>query len=282
MKPRPALVIHGGTGTRPARRRVAQIRRHLRTLAAEMYDRLGCESALETVAFAVQRLEDDPLFNAGTGSAIQRDGHVRMSASIMDGARRRFAGVLNIERIRHPIRVAQLLMDDEDRLLAGAGAFRFARSRGCAPWNPITAARHRQWEHRRAEPSYGTVGAVALDGDGRLAAATSTGGKGFERVGRVSDSGLPAGNYATTEVAISCTGHGEDIVEEALAARIAQRVLDGHPLRRAFAHIFRELTTRHRRAGAIGIDRHGRWTWATTLPIVFAVAQSRAGHVESF
>jgi L-asparaginase len=122
------------------------------------------------------------------------------------------------------------------------------------------------------------VGAVALDRDGRLAAATSTGGK----AGRVSDSGVPAGNYANEAAAVSCTGNGEDIMEEALAVRIAQRVSDGAMLRRAFAGTFRELAQRRRRAGAIGLSRSGRYEWATTLPVLFAVAQTPTGQHRSF
>lgn len=128
----------------------------------------------------------------------------------------------------------------------------------------------------------GTIGALALDSAGRLAAATSTGGRGFERVGRVSDSGLPAGTYADGRTAVSCTGHGEDIVDEALAVRIAQRVLDGRALAQAFSATFRELAVRRRRTGAIGLDRLGRYRWSSTLPVLFAMAQTPSGRAASF
>ena len=279
----PVLVIHGGTGRRPDGKRLARLRRSLRAVAEEAYAHLRAHSALESVVFAVQRLEDDPLFNAGTGSVLQRDGTVRMSASVMDGARQRFAAVLNIERVRYPIAVAHALLDEDDRVLAGTGATRFARSHGIPPWDPVTALRRRQWERRLRDPSSrGTVGAVALDRAGRLAAATSTGGKGCERVGRVSDSGLPAGNYANRQAAISCTGLGEDIMDEGLAVRIAQQVSDGSSLARACTRTFRELSARRRYAGAIALDQRGRWVWATTLPTIFAVAQTAARRVESF
>lgn len=278
---RPVIVLHGGTGNRPDRKRLGHIRRRLRAICAQTYELLRDHSALEAVVGAVQHLEDDPLFNAGTGSVLQRDGKARMSAALMDGATMRFAAVLNIERVKNPIRVAELLLHEPDRVLAGVEATRFARARGFPAWNPITQSRLRQWRTRRRD-AHGTVGALALDASGRLAAATSTGGKGFERPGRVSDSGLPVGTYAMREAAISCTGLGEDLIEEGLGIRILQRVCDGVSLSRAFSVTFRELNARQRRAGAIGLDRHGRIAWATTLPLLFAIAQTSMRRLEDF
>lgn len=279
----PVVVIHGGAGSRPTGARSTQLRKSLRAILAASSAYLKTHSALETVAFAVQQLENDPFYNAGTGSMLQSDGVARMSASIMDGAALRFAAVLNIEQTRNPVLVAQTLLAHEDRVLAAEGATRFARANGFARWNPVTPARLRQWQRRlRDTTEQGTVGAVALDRDGRLAAATSTGGKGCERVGRVSDSGLPVGNYADDAVAISCTGIGEHIIEEGLAVRLAQRVADGRSLARAFTSAFRLLKARQRWIGAIGVDRRGRVTWGTTVPAVLAMAQTRAGRAEAF
>lgn len=288
----PALVIHGGTGQRPDRRRIAQIRKSLWAVCDEASRYLHSHSAPDTVVFAVRRLEDDPLFNAGTGSTLQRDGKARMSASVMDGARVRFAAVLNIERVRNPVLVARALLERRDRILAGPGATRFARSLKFPSWNPVTEARKRQWRAclrlseagRQAQRigKFGTVGAVALDREGRLAAATSTGGRGFEWPGRVSDSGLPVGNYANDRVALSCTGLGEEIVDEGLAVRIAQRTADGMSLNRAFGVTFAELRRRHRHAGAIAADRRGRIACATTLPVLFAVSFGPRGRLETF
>ena len=280
----PVLVLHGGTGFRTEQKRVGPLRRNLRAISARAYEHLKTHNALETVSFAVRLLEDDPLFNAGTGSSLQADGRARMSASIMDGRTLRFAAVLNIERVRHPVLVADALLDEEDRVLAGPGATRYARSKRLGSWNPVTALRRRQWQQRRREQTtgYGTVGALALDADGALAAATSTGGKGFERAGRVSDSGMPVGNYANAEVAVSCTGVGEDIVDEALAARLAQRATDGAPLKKAWAVTFGETTVRRRQVGAVGLDRHGQWAWSTTAPLLAAVARTAARWAESY
>jgi L-asparaginase len=262
----PVLVVHGGTGIRSDDKRLGPIRKNLRAISEKVYSHLKSHTALETVSYAVQLLEDDSLFNAGTGSSLQEDGRARMSAAIMDGASRRFASVLNIERVRNPILVADALLDEPDRILTGAGATRYARAKGFGIWNPISAVRLRQWQQRKAgrEGKHGTVGALALDAEGRLAAATSTGGRGFERVGRVSDSGLPAGNYATAEAAVSCTGIGEDIVDEAVAVRVIQRVADGAALAQAVERTFGELRARKRQLGAVALNRQGQWAWDTT------------------
>ena len=281
---RPALVIHGGTGGRPNARRLEAIRHSLRAICEEAYAYLASRSAVEGVACAVRRLEADPLFNAGIGSIVQADGVARMSASIMDGAAMRFAGVVNIERVRHPVDVASALLGEEDRVLAGPGATQFAQASGMplrSSADPVQPMRSpRGTAHDRV--IHETVGAVALDRRGRLAAATSTGGKRGQRVGRVSDSGLPVGNYANAHVAISCTGIGEEIIEEGLAVRIAQRVADGASLSQACVRTFRELRQRRRRMGAIALDRTGCYAVSTTLPILFAVTRLPDQRIEHF
>lgn len=280
----PVLVLHGGTGLKPDNKRLGPIRRNLRAVSAKVHEYLKYHNALESVSYAVRLLEDDPLFNAGTGSTLQEDGRARMSASIMNGATVQFAGVIDIERVRNPVHIADALLDEDDRLLCGLGATRFARAKGFRAWNVVTAQRRRQWMQRVREATTGhsTVGAIALDADGRLAAATSTGGRGFERVGRVSDSGTPAGTYANGEAAVSCTGMGEDIMDEVLAARLVQRVTDGMTVKRAFTATFSEMKLRRRRVAAIGLDRHGQWAWETTAPMLAAVARTSTRWFESY
>jgi L-asparaginase len=121
-----------------------------------------------------------------------------------------------------------------------------------------------------SEAGRGTIGVVVLDNQGRLAAGTSTGGKGFERIGRVSDSAMPAGNYATADAAVSCTGIGEDIIEECLAARIVVRVTDGLSIATAFDRSFQEAAQRQRDLGAIGIDANGTIAWGKTSEVLLA------------
>ena len=262
-------------------KRRERIRRRLRHISEETFRFLQQHSALASVVFAVQRLEDDPLFNAGTGSVLQRDGVARMSASVMDGATLQFAGVLNIERVKNPVLVAQALLPKPDTVLAGTGALRFARFAGFAPWDAVTPQRRRQWR-QALESSQGTVGAVALDREGHLAAATSTGGRAMVEPGRVSDSGMPVGNYANERAAVSCTGHGEAIMSEALAVRLAQQVLDGRSLRTAFSSTFRELTRRRREVAAIGVDRAGRLVWASAVPVLYATGYTKSRRLDTF
>jgi L-asparaginase len=275
------LLIHGGAGSqaRPADRE--DRRRRLRRILEASYAYLQKHSALEAVVEAVRRLEDDPAFNAGTGSLLQADGVARLSASVMDGPSRVFAAALNVEQVRNPVLIARALLDQSEHVLAGEGARRFARSIGLKRWNPVTPARRKQWQARQ-RGRHGTVGAVARDAQGRLAAATSTGGRGFERPGRVSDSGTPAGNYAIPDAAVSCTGDGEHILDEGLAVRIAQRVADGAPLAEAAGRTLAELRQRRRELGWICLDARGGWQALTTLPILYAVGRAGRRRLEAF
>src|SRR6202012_57444 len=182
------------------------------------------------------------LFNAGTGSQIQSDGKIRMSASLMDGKTLEFSGVINIEGVRNPICVAEKLLRMPDKVLAGKGAQEFARENGVPYYNPETSQRRHEYEKKLSDSiRLGTVGCVALDFYGDMAAGTSTGGKGFEIPGRVSDSATAAGNYVNAFVGISCTGVGEDIVSGAVAAKIVTRVTDGMPLAQATEKTLNEL-----------------------------------------
>lgn len=214
-------------------------------------------SALDTVVFTISLLEDSELFNAGIGSQIQKDGKIRLSASLMDGKTQKFSGVINIEDVKNPIQIAQKLLEYDDRVLAGEGALNFARKNNFAYFNPEIPQRRKEYEAKLASNRLGTVGCVALDNNGNLAAGTSTGGKGFEMPGRVSDSATVAGNYANEFAGISLTGVGEDIVSGAVAAKIATRVIDGFSLKDACEKTFAELKPFDGFAGAITIDSKG-------------------------
>ena len=214
-------------------------------------------SAVETVVYAVSLLEDDELFNAGIGSQIQADGKIRMSASLMDGDTQKMSGVINIEEVKNPIQVAQVLLDFDDKVLGGSGATNFARQHGFEKFSTETSQRRNEYETKLEASRLGTVGCVALDVDGKLAAATSTGGKGFEIPGRISDSATVAGNYANAFCGVSLTGVGEDIVSNATAAKIVTRVTDGFTLDKAFEKTFKELLPYDGFAGAIAIDKDG-------------------------
>jgi L-asparaginase len=286
----PKLIIHGGAGSSlQGKGGLVAVRESLGKVIHQVYAALQAgESAATAVVLGCRLLEDDPRFNAGTGSVLQSDGQIRMSAALMTGEQQRFSGVINVARVQHPIELAQYLQQSPDRVLSDLGAAELVRELQLPIYNPLTELRLQEWLLERqdnfnrkmagvvAEPvlsgevGRGTIGVVALDQSGNLAVGTSTGGKGFERIGRVSDSAMPAGNYATAEAAVSCTGIGEDIIDECLAARIVVRVTDGLGLEAAFGRSIQEAGGRQRDLGAIGIDRTGAIAWGKTSEILLA------------
>lgn len=253
------LIIHGGFFSESDQSHETKMAKQnaLKNIVEKSYQYLENNTAYDTVAYAVSLLEDDELFNAGIGSQIQSDGIIRMSAAIMDAETQKFSGVINIEDVKNPIFVAKELRNVDDRVLGGAGAKAFATEHGFQNFSTEILQRRREYEEKLAGSGRGTVGCVALDKDGKLAVATSTGGKGFEMPGRISDSATVAGTYANTFCAVSCTGVGEDIVSNATAAKIVTRVTDGMSIQDSFKKTFLELKEIDGFAGAIGIDKDG-------------------------
>ena len=253
------IIIHGGffsESTTNLETKIAKQKALLR-IVKESYHYLRTHSALETVVYAVSLLEDDELFNAGIGSQIQSDGKIRMSAALMDGTSMKMSGVINIQEVKNPIQVAKVLMNVDDRILGGSGATNFARKQGFESFSTVTEQRRTEYEAKVKATGTGTVGCVALDAEGKIAVATSTGGKGFEIPGRISDSATVAGNYANECCGVSLTGVGEDIVSGAVATKIVTRVTDGFSLEAAFEKTFNELKPFDGFAGAIAIDKKG-------------------------
>lgn len=277
------IIIHGGFfsefNTDAATKRAKQDA--LTAIVTQSYEYLKTHSALKTVAYAVALLENNVLFNAGIGSQIQSDGQIRMSAALMDGTTQKMSGVINIQDVKNPIMVAEKLMRYDDRVLGGEGATHFARKAGFEAYSTETPERREEFVKKLAATGTGTVGCVALDANGKIAVATSTGGKGFEMVGRISDSATVAGNYANAFCGVSCTGVGEDIVSNATAAKIVTRVTDGMPIAYAFAKTFEELKPYDGFAGAIAIDAQGNIYHQDSHPsMVFASFDGE--HVEVF
>ncbi|MEO0971045.1 MAG: isoaspartyl peptidase/L-asparaginase [Cyanobacteria bacterium J06639_18] len=294
MKPKvqPKLIIHGGAGSSlKSKGGVEVIRRTLHQIVEDVYTLLvSGASANEAVVRGCQLLEDEPRFNAGTGSVLQSDGQIRMSASLMDGTSQSLSGVINVTRVKNPINLAKFLQTSSDRVLSDYGAAELARELQIPSYNALTELRLQEWLLERqgnfqrsmagvvAEEELvasetarrGTIGVVALDTNGRLSVGTSTGGKGFERVGRVSDSAMPAGNYANKYAAVSCTGIGEDIIDECLAAKIVVRVTDGMTLEKAMERSFEEAEGRQRDFGAIALDANGKIAWGKTSQTLLA------------
>jgi L-asparaginase len=267
------IIIHGGFFSESSTSHETKVAKQnaLLRIVKDSYEYLKTHSAVETVVYAVSLLEDDELFNAGIGSQIQSDGKIRMSASLMDGVTQKFSGVINIEEVKNPIQVALELMKVDDRVLGGSGATNFARQHGFEQFSTEIPQRRAEYEAKLAATGTGTVGCVALDSNGNLAAATSTGGKGFEIPGRISDSATVAGNYVNEFCGVSLTGVGEDIVSGAVAAKIVTRVTDGFSLDKAFEKTFAELKPYDGFAGAIAIDKDGNIIHQDSHPsMVFA------------
>ncbi|MEA5553124.1 isoaspartyl peptidase/L-asparaginase [Anabaena cylindrica UHCC 0172] len=292
LQVQPKLIIHGGAGSSlQGKGGLEAVRNSLSTIIAEVYSLLvQGANASEAVVRGCQMLEDNPRFNAGTGSVLQSDGQIRMSASLMDGTSGHFSGVINVSRVKNPIEMALFLQNSPDRVLSDYGSAELARELQVPSYNALTDLRLKEWMEERqdnfkrtmagvvAEPEIaessnagrGTIGVVALDSYGRLAAGTSTGGKGFERIGRVSDSAMPAGNYATKYAGVSCTGIGEDIIDECLAAKIVIRVSDGMSLPEAMLRSFTEASKNDRDLGAIALDATGMISYGKTSEILLA------------
>lgn len=267
------IIIHGGFFSESDQSHEVKIAKQnsLKEIAKLSFEFLKNHSAEETVVHAVKLLEDNLLYNAGMGSQIQSDGKIRMSASLMNGATQKFSGVINIENVKNPIEVAQVLMKEDDRVLGGNGAKIYATENGFDNFSTEIPQRRKEYEEKLKNGGKGTVGCVALDSEGRLAAATSTGGKGFELVGRISDSATVAGNFANEYCAVSCTGVGEDIVSNATAAKIVIRVTDGFSLNDAVEKTFTELKEIDGFAGVIAIDKKGNVAHEDSHPtMVFA------------
>lgn len=227
-------------------------------------------AAVDAVEASIRVLERLPVFNAGYGSVLTASGEVEMCAALMDGRTLDVGAVGAIKGVRHPVSVARKMLPQEPILLAGEGAFMFARDNQaelCDPESLITgkAAKDLQEAHD-------TVGAVALDQDGNLAAGTSTGGLTGALKGRMGDSALPgAGYYADNKIgAVALSGHGEGIARLALAAQVMSAIgRDGPEL--AVSKAVRQMPRVGGDAGGIAIDADGRMGWAHGSPH-FAVA----------
>jgi beta-aspartyl-peptidase (threonine type) len=222
----PSIIVHGGAGP------IRDDSLPERLQGCEAAARTGWEilqsggSALDAVEAAVVVLEDNPLFNAGTGSTLNSLGKIEMDAAIMEGQTLRAGAVAAVSGIRNPVKLARRVMADGRHVLfAGEGASYFARQIGfpeCAPEALIVAREKDRWDSK-----HGTVGCVAFDSSGRLAAGTSTGGIFDKLPGRVGDSPLiGCGTYADDYGAASCTGQGEAIIRLLLAKRAVDFMKD--------------------------------------------------------
>ncbi|HWU92813.1 MAG TPA: isoaspartyl peptidase/L-asparaginase [Sphingomicrobium sp.] len=278
------LVIHGGAGSmRPGRLEPAAEQAARSGLeealaaGAAILDRR--EAAVDAVEATVRALEEHPSFNAGRGSVLTADGCIELDAAIMDGRTRRAGAVAGLRTTRAPISLARLLLDKGPHVfLSGTGADRFgaeAKLEQVANDWFETAERRRQLDELLAGPGfddevkYGTVGAVAVDVDGHVAVATSTGGLTAKRWGRVGDSPLiGAGTYADDRsAAVSATGSGEYFIRAVAAHQLAERVrIGGQPLQSALDDTLGDIRSLGGTGGLIAVAPDGEAAWGFTTP----------------
>lgn len=276
-----ALIAHGGAGKwRPGSDddAVEGLRAAVEAGRAIL---AGGGSALDAVCATVTSLEDNPIYNAGTGAVLNFDGFCELDACVMESRGARVGAVSGLQRVRNPVLVARKVMEETDHvMLTGDGAQRFARVMGFPDHDPVTPERRADWFDKRnridevlgaralkmrrflaEHPEYagGTVGAAAVDSAGVLAAATSTGGVTLKMVGRVGDSPVPgAGNYACARVAASATGTGEYVLRSLATRAVAERVEGGAPLAGAVAAVLARLGEDYDAdVGLIAVDDRG-------------------------
>ncbi len=254
-----ALIVHGGAGAWRPGSDADAIDGTTDAVAAGRRILEGGGSALDAACAAAAVLEDNPIFNAGTGSVLNFDGFVEMDACVMVSDAAQIGAVSAIQRVKNPILIARQVMEATDHvMLAGEGAQRFARVLGHADYDPVTPARQADWMDKKAKlevevgtdskgamkirdflmghPEYagGTIGAVALDSNGILCACTSTGGVTMKLVGRVGDTPLPGcGTYASKLAASSATGTGEYVIRALACRQISDNVEKGMSLKAA-------------------------------------------------
>ena len=273
----PTIIVHGGAGADPSDGR-DEIRQGMRGAALAGW-RVLAEggTALDAVESAVRVLEDHPRFNAGRGSVLTRDGAVEMDASIMEGDRLQCGAVAAVPRIANPITLARRVLEARRHvMLVGDGALAFARAVGvpeCDVAALITDRQRRRHAEltQRPSPLGGTVGAVALDRGGTIAAATSTGGTAGKAPGRVGDSALiGCGTYAESSVGgVSCTGDGEAIIRVVLGHRALAYLKDaGDPEYAARVAVDLLVEEGRGQGGLILLDWRGRAGYASSTPLM--------------
>jgi beta-aspartyl-peptidase (threonine type) len=281
------LVIHGGAGSMRPQRLSDEAERCARSgleaaLAAGSAILEKGENAVDAVEAAVRVLEEDICFNAGRGSVLTAEGRVELDAAIMDGRTRTAGAVAGLRTTRAPISLARLLMERGPHVfLSGRGADEFARDAAFEQvenqWFEVPE-RRRQLEELLTQGSfddevkYGTVGAVAVDLDGHVAVATSTGGLTAKRWGRVGDSPLiGAGTYADDRsAAVSATGSGEFFIRAVAAHQLAERVrLGGETLQQALESVLADVQSLGGRGGLIAVAPDGEAAWGFTTPAMY-------------
>lgn len=308
------LVIHGGAGTilkeNMTDEREKAFRDALSAALRAGYAQLQAGgSSLDAVEAAILVMEDNPLFNAGKGAVFTHEGKNELDASIMWGPTRAAGAVAGVTTIRNPIKAARAVMEQSDHvLLTGKGAETFAAAKGLDTVSPDYFRTEARWQALQQvlkqdslqtkldhdtppqsgnvnifhDNKFGTVGAVALDSDGQLAAATSTGGMTNKRYGRIGDSPIiGAGTYANEQVAVSCTGWGEFFIRGIAAYDVAARMAyTGVPLTEAAATVIDNIGVMGGDGGMIALDNNGNLAMPFNTAGMYRGAITESGEIE--
>ncbi|MFL5842996.1 MAG: isoaspartyl peptidase/L-asparaginase family protein [Thermoleophilaceae bacterium] len=268
----PVLLVHGGAGN-PRGGQVDDEPAHhdaLRDALLAGYELLTAGApALDAAEAAVRSLEQCALFNAGRGSVLTADGRVEMDAAVMDGASREAGACAGITSVRHPVTLARAIMEKTPHtMLVAEGAERYAADAGLEFEHPAWFVTERERERHARPDQHGTVGAVAMDAGGHLAAATSTGGVRGQLPGRVGDTPvIGAGTWADDHVAVSCTGTGERFIRAALAHELSARVrYTGDPVPEAAAVVIDGLTGE---GGLIAVGKDGSFAMPFNTALMY-------------
>lgn len=316
-----AIVVHGGAGVieRSSMKPEAEAAyRASITQATEAGAKVLAQggTSVDAVEVAIQILEDDPLFNAGRGAVFTADGKIELDAAIMDGSNLKAGAVAGVTHTRHPISLARAVMEKSPHvMLIGAGADAFAAQAGLEQVDPSFFFTERRWQslvrqlQKEGRPiparpagapppprvpvaeidapgahKYGTVGVVALDKQGNIAAGTSTGGTQAKQWGRVGDSPIiGAGTYASNQsCAVSATGTGEYFIRLGVAREVCNLVyFKGMPLQQAADQVIhKELDALHGDGGVIAITPDGQLAWSFNTPGMFRARLSEGGKLQ--
>jgi len=297
QRPAYVLVIHGGAGNiTPERitpdKQVLYEEKLTEALSVGEKVLAGGGTALDAVVAAIQVMEESPLFNSGKGAVFNAEGKNELDASIMDGKTLKAGAVAGVMTIKSPVAAARRVMDSSAHvMLAGRGAEEFARLQGLEIVDPSYFYTEESWQEYlkvkariETDGKKGTVGAVAIDINGNLAAATSTGGMVYKKYGRIGDSPIiGAGTYANNEsCAVSCTGHGEFFIRNSVAFDVSARMLYlGETLEKSASYIIMEkLKAQGAAGGLIALDKDGNIAMPFNTPGMFRGFVSAGGKAE--
>jgi len=267
------IIIHSGLGKITNIDKRLNVEKLLIEIINQSYNQLMKNGARSAVVHAIKLLEDNPLFNAGTGSKLQSDGKVRMSASLMTNDDCKFNAIINISNVKNPIEIANKLHKNKHQILAADGAIIFSRLNGFQYYNPITKERLAEFKEKKIN-KYGTVGAVAIDNNKIICVGSSTGGVGNETVGRVSDTPTIAGAYVNNLCGVVTSGIGEQIINLGVASKICNFTEITKNLKESVQTIISQGVSRAYEFGLISLNNDETIIVSSTIQELFYASKN--------